>query len=174
MIANEYTVTKQLYLEWYSENKKKGLQRKITIMWIAILVILLIATLFYAISPHDGDTRPWLAIEGALMIYSIYHLFFRRKIAEAAMYDKLAGQLGENWTKTIVFEEDGIRTIEGSLEVKYPYDEIVSVRSIGDEIEIETDTQLDIRLYKDKFVSGDYPRFKRFIESKVVNRCFLN
>lgn len=174
MIANEYTVTKDLYLTWYKEGRKKGLQLKISIMWVVILVLLLAATIVYAVSPHSGDTRPWLAIEGALMIYSVYHLFFRRKIAAGDMYDKMAAQLGENWTKTVVFEEDGIHTIEGNFEVKYPYTEIESVRSEGDEISIETDTKFVIRAYKDKFVSGDYAKFARFIESKVVNRCFLN
>lgn len=174
MIANEYVVTKQLYLEWYKENRRKGVQLKITIMWAAIMVILIAATVIYALSPYGGSFTPWLSLEAAMMIYCVYHLFFRRKFAASRMYDKLASQLGVNWTRTVIFEDDCIHTVEGAFEVRYPYSEIVSVRNVGSEIIIEMEKQLSIRIYKDKFVSGDYSRFKRFIESKAVNKCLLS
>ncbi len=179
MITNEYTVTKQLYMKWFREGQKKGVQLRITIMWACIIIVLLIsAIVFFNISTADpttpSDVRPWLLVEAAFVLYSIYHLFFRRKIAASNMYDKMAVQFGENWTKTLDFRDDALYDIQGNLEIKYPYSEIESVHNVGDEILMVTDKKVTIRVYKDKFVQGDYARFKRFIESKVVNKCFLN
>ena len=93
MITNEYTVTKQLYMKWFREGQKKGVQLRITIMWACIIIVLLIsAIVFFNISTADpttpSDVRPWLLVEAAFVLYSIYHLFFRRKIAASNMYEK--------------------------------------------------------------------------------------
>lgn len=173
MIRNEYTVTKDLYMDWFRENQKKGIQLKITIMWLVILAILIIATVVYIISPLSNGPSPWLLLEVAFFIYSVYHLFFRRKIQTSALYDKMAAQLGENWTRTIEFYDDVIVVRDGKFEVQYPYSEITSVKDEGRIVYIETETKVVIRLYKDKFSEGDFKLFRRFIESKAVMKCFF-
>lgn len=179
MITNEYQVTKQLYLKWFKEGQKKGVQLKITIMWLCIMAIILAGSILFAVmyvreGRSSSDMLPWFALEAAMLIYCVYHLFFRRRIAASGMYDKMACQLGHDWTKTIEFTDKTIHTVEGSFEVNYPYSEIQSVKNYGNEILIITDKNIIIRVYKDKFTQGDFPRFKRFIESKAVNKCFLN
>ncbi len=173
MIRNEYTVTKDLYMDWFRENQKKGIQLKITIMWLVILAILIIATVVYIVSPMSNGPSPWLLLEVAFFIYSVYHLFFRRKIQTSALYDKMAAQLGENWTRTIEFYDDVIVVRDGKFEVQYPYSEITSVKDEGRIVYIETETKVVIRLYKDKFSEGDFKLFRRFIESKAVMKCFF-
>lgn len=173
MIRNEYAVTKDLYMEWFKENQKKGIQLKITIMWLVILAILVIATIVYIVSPMSNGPSPWLLLEVAFFIYSVYHLFFRRKIETSALYDKMAAQLGENWTRTIEFYDDVIVVRDGKFEVQYPYSEITSVKDEGRIVYIETETKVVIRLYKDKFSDGDFKLFRRFIESKAVMKCFF-
>lgn len=173
MIRNEYTVTKDLYMDWFRENQKKGIQLKITIMWLVILAILIIATVVYIVSPLSNGPSPWLLLEVAFFIYSVYHLFFRRKIQTSALYDKMASQLGENWTRTIEFYDDVIVVRDGKFEVQYPYSEITSVKDEGRIVYIETETKVVIRLYKDKFSEGDFKLFRRFIESKAVMKCFF-
>ena len=173
MIRNEYAVTKDLYMEWFKENQKKGIQLKITIMWLVILAILVIATIIYIVSPLSNGPSPWLLLEVAFFMYSVYHLFFRRKLQTMGLYDKMAAQLGENWTRTIDFYDDVIVVRDGKFEVQYPYSEIASVRDEGHIVYIETETKVVIRLYKDKFSEGDFKLFRRFIESKAVMKCFF-
>lgn len=173
MIRNEYVVTKDLYMQWFKENQKKGIQLKITIMWLVILAILIIATVVYVISPLSNGPSPWILLEVTFFIYSVYHLFFRRKLQTAALYDKMASQLGENWTRTIDFYDDVIVVSDGKFEVQYPYSEIACVKDEGSVVYIETDTKFVIRLYKDKFSAGDFKLFRRFIESKAVMKCFF-
>lgn len=173
MITNEYNVTKDLYLSWNKENRKKGVQLRITIMWSVILLILIAATVAFMLTPEHGDPVPWLALEVVFFLYTIYHLFFRRRVAASRMYDKMAQQLGENWKKTIVFGKDVFTDRQGDWTVKFPYSEIVSVRDNGNTIYIETEKKIVVRLYKDKFTVGDYAEFRRFIESKAVMKCFL-
>ena len=176
MLTNQYIVTKKLYMKWADADRRKGLSLKINILWAVVLVILIIATAIYMkLKSHvSGDVSMLLVLEGALLVFSVYKLFFSVKSSAAAMYDKFAAQLGHDWTRTMYFKNDALYVSEGQFEVNYPYKEIVSVRNIGNEILIETDKKLFIRAYKDSFIEGDYSRFKRFIESKVVNKCFLN
>ncbi len=174
MITNQYTVTKDLYLKWAKASRRKGLQLKITVMWVVILVILTAATIVYMLSPHGANAYPLLALELVLLMYCIFHLFFKWRVSASSMYDKMAVQLGHDWTRTVDFRDDAIYITDGTFEVNYPYKEIVSVRNSGTEIYLETDKKLVLHAYKDKFVQGDYQRFKRFIESKVVNRCMLS
>ncbi len=176
MITNQYIVTKKLYMDWAAEDRKKGLSLKINILWAVILVILIAATVVYMRmrSEGNGDMSLLLVLEGALLVFTVYQLFFRGKSSAGAMYDKIAAQLGHDWTRTMHFKNDALYISEGSFEINYPYSEIVSVKNIGNEIMIETDKKLVLHAYKDKFIEGDYSRFKRFIESKVVNKCFLN
>lgn len=178
MIINEYTVTKDLYMKWSKDDRKSGLSLKITILWGVIVLILTVATIIYMASAkgssHASDVKWVIVLEAAMIAFCVYQLFFRWKNAASAMYDKIGVQIGYNWTRTMDFRQDALYIREGEFEVNYPYSEIVSVRSKGNEILLETDKKLILHAYKERFVQGDYARFKRFIESKVVNRCFLN
>ncbi|MBQ1546253.1 MAG: hypothetical protein IIZ59_01830 [Clostridia bacterium] len=174
MIVNKYTVTKDMYIEWARSEQGRGMQKNISIMWIAVLVILLIATVvFIIVSPKTESAPMWITLEIAFFVFSAYHLLFKRQDSAAVMYRKLAAQLGENWTVTIGFANDAVVVSEADFEVRYPYKEIISVRGGQKEIFIETDSHYIIHVYPDKFVNGDYKQFRRFIESKVVNKCFF-
>lgn len=174
MIVNQYTVTKDIYVGWARSAQRRGMQRKISILWIVILAILLIATVvFMIVSPKTESAPMWLALEIAFFVFSAYQLFFKRRDSAAQVYRKYASQLGENWTVTIEFANDAIVVAEGDFEVRYPYKEIISVRGGQREVLIETDKHYMIHVYPDKFVKGDYKQFRRFIESKVVNKCFF-
>ena len=174
MLTNEYAVTKERYMSWFKMEQKQGIQLKITIMWSVILFILIIAALIVVIHPSTGDPTPWLSLEGVFILFAVYHLFIRRRMMASRMYDMLAKRFGKDWVRTIDFQKDKLVIVEGAFEVKYPYSEISSVRSKGDLIIIETDKKLKIHAYKDCFTEGDYPKFRRFIESRVVNRCWLS
>lgn len=174
MIVNEYVVTKDLYMKWFTEGVHKGVSRKISIMWIVVLGVLVLATVVYFIlSPRTVNASPWLLLEVAFMIYAIFNLFFRRRLDAMAMYDKMAEHLGKDWTAKIEFHDDVIVAREGAFDICYPYKDIVSVKNFGDEIVIEFEKGNVVHLYKNKFIQGDYTVFRRFIESKAVMKCFL-
>lgn len=174
MLTNQYKVTKERYMSWFKMSQKTGIQLKITIMWSVILLILLAAAGVVLVHPMIGDPLPWISLEGVFILFACYHLFFRRRLMASRMYDMMAQRFGKDWERTIDFQNDKIVIVEGAFEVKYPYREISSVRSKGDLILIETEKKLVIHAYKDTFIEGDYPKFRRFIESRVVNRCWLS
>ena len=174
MIINQYAVTKERYMYWFRLNQKTGVQLRITIMWSCIFVLLVAAGFAVVLHPDMTDPLPWLGIELLFILYAGYHLFFRRAMIAGRTYDKMAASFGKDWTRTIDFRKDMIVISEGNYEVKYPYSEISYVKNIGDLIMLETDKTLVIHAYKNDFAEGDYPKFRRFIESRVVNRCRLS
>lgn len=175
MFVNQYTVTKQLYTAWAQERRRKGVRKVITILWVCILVILIAAAIIFLASSPGSDSALLMGLSATIGIYSIYHIFFKDKLAASSLYDKMAEQLGQDWTRTVEFRSDAIYIDEnsGAFEVSYPYSEIVSVTRRGKTIMLETDKGLILHAYKNKFVKGDYVGFKRFIESKAYGKCEL-
>ena len=53
------------------------------------------------------------------------------------------------------------------MTVRTPYSEIVGMREDGNKIWLDTKKKMVIRLYKDKFVGGDFEKFRKFISVKM-------
>ena len=67
----------------------------------------------------------------------------------------------------IAVGEDEIISTDGSvMTVRTPYSEIVGIRDESNKIWIDTKKKMVIRLYKDKFVGGDFEKFRKFISVK--------
>lgn len=166
MMKNEFQVTKELYMSWGKENMRKGSRVKFKILWSFTAVLLVV---FIVILNMSGDGRAYLYVYAVMMtIYCIYRAFFRDLVLTASQYRRNMKILdGENWIRTIEFKEDEIVSTDGNVTVRTPYSEIAGMRDDGNKIWLDTKKKMVIRLYKDKFVGGDFEKFKKFISVKI-------
>jgi len=165
-VKNEFTVTKELYMSWNRENMWKGIRLKFKILWTVTALLLIVFIIFL----HSiGDGRLYLYVYGVSMaLYCIYRGYFRESVLTAMQYRRNINVFGsENWVRTIEFGEDDIISRDGNVTVRTPYSEIVGMRDKGNNIWLDTKKKMVIRLYKDKFIGGDFEQFKKFISAKI-------
>ena len=165
-MKNEFQVTKDLYMSWGRENMRKGSRLKFRILW-CITAILLIC--FIVLLKMAGDGRMYLYAYGvAMTVYCFYRAFFRDLVLTGSQYRRNVKIFGsENWVRTIEFKEEEIVCKDGSVTVRTPYSEIAGMRDDGNKIWLDTKKKMVIRLYKDKFIGGDFEKFKKFISVKI-------
>ncbi|MBQ3692861.1 MAG: hypothetical protein II931_06040 [Clostridia bacterium] len=166
-MKNEFQVTKALYMSWGKENRSKGSRLKFRIFWCVMTAVFICLIALMCIM---GGVRKYMYVyAAALMFYCAYRAFFRDIVFTASQYrknEKIFG--GENWVRTIEFGEDEIISTDGSvMTVRTPYSEIVGMRDDGNKIWLDTKKKMVIRLYKDKFVGGDFEKFRKFISVKM-------
>lgn len=167
MIKNEFQVTRELYMSWGKENMRKGSRVGFRIFWCVMTAVLICLIVLMCIL---GGVRKYMYVYAvALMLYCAYRAFFRDKALTDSQYrrnKKIFG--GENWVRTIEFGEDEIISTDAAvMTVRTPYSEIVGIRDEGNKIWIDTKKNMAIRLYKDKFIGGDFENFKKFISVKI-------
>lgn len=165
-MKNEFTVTKELYMSWNRENMWKGIRLKFKILW-TVTALLLIAFIIFLNAIGDG--RLYLYAYGVFMsLYCVYRGYFRDSALAAIQYKRNVNVHGsENWVRTVEFGEEDIISRDGNVTVKTPYSEIAGMRDNGNKIWLDTKKNMVIRLYKDKFIDGDFEKFKKFISAKI-------
>ena len=153
-------------MSWNRENMWKGVRLKFKILW-TVTAFLLIAFIIFLRAIGDG--RLYLYAYGVLMsLYCIYRGYFRDSALAAIQYKRNVNVHGsETWVRTIEFGEEDIIIRDGNVTVKTPYSEIAGMRDTGSKIWLDTKKNMVIRLYKDKFVDGDFEKFKKFISVKI-------
>lgn len=165
-MKNEFQVTKELYMSWGKENMWKGSRLRLKILWI-FTSILLVAFIVLINLSKDGRMYMYL-YSVSMIIYCIYRAFFRDLVMTASQFRKNITIFGgEDWIRTIEFGEDEIISKDGSVTVRTPYSEITGMRDDGNRIWLDTKKKMVIRLYKDKFIDGDFEKFKKFISVKI-------
>lgn len=159
-IKNEYSVTRQLCRTWLWENMRKPPMLVILIMWI-LIGLLVLWGMFYT---------PFTGLFAILELFCLYRAFFRNLLFSRRQYNTLAQTYGENWLRTICFEEDKLVVTEGDVSVsslQLPYSDIVSIKEEGNKVWLILKTKKVIRLYKDKFVSASWEECRSFLEEKI-------
>ena len=167
MIKNEFQVTKELYMSWGKENMRKGSSVGFRIFWCVMTAV---SICLIALMCIWGGVRKYMYVyAAALTFYCAYRAFFRDMVLTRSQYRRNAKIFGgENWVRTIEFGEDEIISTDGSvMTVRTPYSEIVGIRDESNKIWIDTKKKMVIRLYKDKFVGGDFEKFRKFISVKI-------
>ena len=165
-MRNEFPVTKDLYMSWGKENMWKGSRLRFKILWIVTAILLLA---FIVLLHIAGDGRLYLYAYGvSMMLYCIYRAFFRDIVLNSSQYKRSVKAFGDDsWIRIIEFGEDEIISKDGNVTVRTPYSEIVGMREDGNKIWLDTKKKMVIRLYKDKFVGGDFEKFRKFISVKM-------
>ncbi len=165
MIRNEFTVTKELYLEWCRETHKKNKSGKFQIFWLIMSAVNFAIGVYVLIFGRDYKSNGLYFT--ALGVFCIYRAL-RYKPMYIAQYKKFAEIMGgENWTRTIDFTDSGIITTNGNVTVRNTYDEITALREDGNKIYLDTDKNSVLRLFKDRFSQGSYEEFIDLIREKT-------
>lgn len=165
-MKNEFVITKKLYMEWCRENMWKGNRLKMKIVWIFTA---LLTVLFNVLVYISGDGRMYLYAYGVFVfLFCIYRAFFRDQVLSLAQFKRITSYLdSDEWVRTVEFGEDDIISTDGNVTVRTPYSEISGIRDEGNNIWLDTKKKGVIRLYKDKFIGGDFEKFRKLISVKM-------
>lgn len=149
-MKNEYQVTWKQYKSWAVEGMFSGVKLFFLIVWCLF-----------------GGVTLYLGIAGRLYIYCFlsvfcfYRAFLRTVLLAKRQYKLLAEQYKkENWTRSIMFEEDQITIVEENISMKYEYSSVVGIREKKDKIWLYMGDKSVIRLYKSAFVDTDWEKCK--------------
>lgn len=150
---NEFKVTWKLYRSWAMENMAKGSRLVMMIIWCVYTLICLV---FMTI-----DNSAFRSLYFFMAAFGIYRAFFRNFVIARSQYRRLAQNYGEeNWTRRIVFEDNGITLTEGNFSLRYDYSNIINIREKGNKIWLEASNKTVLRLYRDAFVESDWDECK--------------
>lgn len=156
-MKNEYTVTQKLYRTWALENMCKGIRLFFFISWMLLGLL----CLWVSLSPFLSSFFRVMAL------FCFYRAFLRNLLAAKKQYQILAKTYGqENWTRTIVFEEDKITTSEPASAFWSSYSDIVNIREKSDKIWLILNNKTVIRLYKSAFINTTWEECKAAILSR--------
>ncbi len=157
-MKNEYQVTRQLCRTWVLENMSKPPWLPILILW-GLLAVLCVWGMF---------STPFPGLLGVLALFCLYRLFLRNLIISRRQYSRLAKTYGENWTRTICFEEDKLVVTEGNVSsLQLPYSDIVSIEEDGNKVRLVHKSKSVVRLYKDKFIDASWEECRTFLAAKM-------
>ena len=150
---NKYQMTWKRYRSWTAENMTRGAQLVMMILWCVIALICLALAMI-----ADFGFRSLYFI---LAIFGIYRAFFRVFVIAKSRYRRLAQSYGkDNWTRRIVFGDDGITLSEEKSSFHYDYSDIINIREKGNEICLDASDKTVLRLYKDAFVESSWEECK--------------
>ena len=165
-MTNRYQVTWERYRSWAVENIWKGRNLFLAVVWSALALVCVLLGIAYAMNSY-GIMFP--AVYFLFAVLCTYHAFFRVIVAAKAKYRKLGKLYGaENWTREIIFQEDGIRLVEGNIVIQIAYQDIVNLRDKDNKVWIDLANKTVMRMYKDTFVDGDWESCKRRICEKMA------
>lgn len=150
---NEYQVTWERYRSWVADNMVKGARLVMMVIWCVIALLCLVLGL----TAESG----FKSLFFVLAVFGIYRAFFRIFVIAKSQYRRLALSYGkENWTRRIVFEDDGITLSEGKASFHYDYSDIINIREKGNEIRLDASDKTVLRLYRDAFVESSWEECK--------------
>lgn len=154
---NEYQVTWKVYRSWAAENMAKGARLVMMIIWCILTVLCLLLAVL--------DESPLSRLYMILVFFGIYRAFFRNFVIARGQYRRLARiNGGENWTRKITFEEDGINLTEGNSSFHFAYSDIVRIREKGNKIWLDAANKTVLRLYRDAFVESSWEECRELLQ----------
>lgn len=159
-MKNEYRVTRQLCRTWLWENMRKPPMLIVFIMWVFISLLVLWGMLY----------TPFTSLFAILEIFCLYRAFFRTLLLHRKQYNTLARTYGENWLRTICFEEDKLVVTEGNVSVsslQFPYSDIASIEEKDNKVWLRLKNKFSVRLYKDKFIDASWGECRAFLAEKM-------
>ncbi len=125
-MKNEYCVTWNLYKSWVTANMFKGKSLFFRIFWCFLLVLMIV---FGIISLNIGDVKAISIYFFLLSLLCLYNAFLRHILLAKKTYRKLSETYGkENWTRSILFENDNILLTDNNVSIKYKYSDIVDIK----------------------------------------------
>ena len=160
---NEYRVTWKVYRSWACENMLKGPRLVMAVIWCLMAVGFIVLGI---VNDLNLDILCfWMAV------FCIYRAFFRVFVLAKGQYRMLAKTYGgENWTRRIAFEEDGISLTEGNASVRYAYSDIVNIREKGNKIWLDAANKTVLRLYRDAFVESGWEECRHKLDEMAKAR----
>lgn len=165
-MKNEYCITWNLYKSWITANMFKGKSLFFRIFWCILLVLMIV---FGIISLNIYDVKAISIYFFLLALLCLYNAFLRHILLAKKTYRKLSETYGkENWTRTILFENDNILLINNNVSIKYKYSDIVGIKENGNEIFVIFNNKSFIRLYKSAFIGCDWNECKKFLQDKIT------
>lgn len=164
-IKNEFTVTKDMYLDWGEESRRKGVGGKFRIFWIVMAAMMFVVSVVVLFGEREYWYYGFYFL--ALGVVCIIRITVRYKVMLSMQYKKFAKLFGgENWTRTVEFTDDEIITINGNITLKNKYDEIIKMRTAGNKIWLDTDKGSVVRMYKDSFANGSFEELEKLLKAK--------
>lgn len=154
-MKNEYTITWGLYQSWAIENTFKGPRLPFTLLWCAAGL---------AAAVIGSGISPLYLLISAFCFYLAFlkNLLFAKK--QYQVLSKVYG--GENWVRTIVFEEEQITVTEGTSSTKFSYSDIADIQEKDDKIWIIFHSKAVLRLYQSTFTNVSWALCRSFLSRK--------
>ncbi len=168
-MKNQYTVNKKLFMDWAKEYHLVGARSIITFVLFCLIALcsLILIILKLKASPFTDTNYDIIFPIGALII-SIYSLFFSRFRVMSIRFKTLAQIYGvDEWITTIEFGDDVITIYDHENVSKFNYHNIKKIKEKGNSVTILLKTYAAIRVYKDKFIEGNWEECKKKIESMM-------
>lgn len=156
MIKNEYNVTWEIFRSWAKESAFKGRQLLFSIIWVVFAIGIQIANVFAGGS----------ALYSFLFVFALYFALLNWLSVARKQYKELCGKYGENWKRSIHFDESRIVVWEGPTHIKYRYKKVFMFREKQGKIWLYTTDGSKIRMYTDTFTEGDWEQCKELLREK--------
>ena len=157
MIKNEYNVTWEIFRSWARENAFKGRQLLFTVIWVVFAIVIQIANVL------TGGA----ALYYFLFVFALYFALLNWLSVARKQYSELCAKHGENWKRSIRFEDSRIVVWEGPTHMKFRYKEVYMFREKKNKIWIYARDGSVIRMYMDTFTEGDWEQCKELLREKA-------
>ena len=159
-MKNQFPVTRELVKDWVKDGMFRGPRLIFFIIYMVMGVFMVSFSIFMTVislifAPESfGLINVMIFLVGAFALYrGIFHNF----LIASRQYTLLAKTYGgENWLRTVLFEDGKILLTEGNTSVEYSFSDVIRVRERGDMICLEMSNRSVLRIYRSAFVDGDW------------------
>ncbi|MBR5273562.1 MAG: hypothetical protein IKU25_09280 [Clostridia bacterium] len=164
-MKNQYTVNKKLFMEWAKEYHLVGARIIISFVLFCLIGLISLARILFSIVYNEYTLLfPYVAV----FILSVYYLFFSRFRVMSNRFKTLARIYGvDEWIKTVEFGDDVITIYDHNNISVFQYSNIKKIKEKDNRVAILLKTYAAIRVYKDKFIEGNWEECKKKIESMM-------
>lgn len=157
MLINEYEVTEKMYLSWVFQSKKEGKKLVFLIFWS---IMALIAFVLYILSSNSP-------LFSFMAFYCIFMAVGADFVRGRTFYKQALSMRGTSkWKRSITISSDNIVINDGKIVVNYKTSDITKVVEKGDLIRLFMNDKTSVRMYKSKFVEGNWEDYKGIIIPK--------
>ncbi|WP_059173995.1 YcxB family protein [Bacillus sp. FJAT-27445] len=158
---NEYTVTKERFMEW----AKNPIQRNcFFIFWIFFTLVTAVLSIYYLFI-HDTAFSSFYLL---LSVYCVYRGFLRTRMFTERQYKALTIiQQAKEWNRVIKFA-DTITVYDGNNTMTLEWNQIVKLIDQKNELILVFSKGMGIRLDKSGFTKGSQAEFLESINNKNI------
>lgn len=173
-MKNEYTVTRKLWKSWVKESQFKGKRLFFFVTGCILIAVCIAGILFSAwVLTQTENAKDRSTLSLYIYLYALFGLFFAYRnflfpiIAANKQYTRYANLVGqEDFTRTILFEEDIITMKEGTMAAQFAYTDITEIIERDDLVMMHFRNGAGIRFFRSTFVDSDWASCKTLIEEK--------